>query len=115
VIEYHIKVTRLNDFFRIFITENLTLMVRQKNSPSSLPLDITTLQHGLTLYNDDINTFEFVIETLIEVCNHQPEQAEQCAIITHFRGKCNVKSGDYKELKPLSDEMSSRGLTVSID
>lgn len=90
-------------------------MVRQKNNPLSVPQDTSLLQRGLILHNDDINTFDFVIETLIEVCNHLPEQAEQCAIITHFRGKCNVKTGDYDEMKPLYDEMTSRGLTVSIE
>jgi ATP-dependent Clp protease adaptor protein ClpS len=73
------------------------------------------LQRGLILYNDDVNTFDFVIDTLIEVCNHEPEQAEQCALITHYKGKCNVKTGDYYEVKPMYDEMTFRGLTVSIE
>lgn len=69
----------------------------------------------LILFNDDYNTFDFVIETLIEVCGHDHMQAEQCALITHFKGKCAVKSGPFYELKPLFDEMSTRDLTVSID
>jgi ATP-dependent Clp protease adaptor protein ClpS len=56
-----------------------------------------------------------VIDSLVEICNHEHEQAEQCAIITHFKGKCNVKTGDYQQLKQMSDEMTLRGLTVSID
>jgi ATP-dependent Clp protease adaptor protein ClpS len=69
----------------------------------------------LILHNDDINTFDFVIESLVEVCKHTEEQAEQCAIITHYKGKCDVKKGDYSSLKPLKDELSQRGLSVTID
>jgi ATP-dependent Clp protease adaptor protein ClpS len=90
-------------------------MVKHKNSPSEIQQDSPTIQRGLILFNDDVNTFDFVIETLIEVCNHEHEQAEQCAMITHFKGKCNVKTGDFHEVKPMCDEMTSRGLTVSID
>ena len=90
-------------------------MVKHKNNPSSIQQENLTVQRGLILYNDDFNTFDFVIDTLIEVCNHEHEQAEQCAMITHFKGKCNVKTGDYLELKPLCDEMTLRGLTVSIE
>ena len=68
----------------------------------------------LILFNDDVNTFDWVIETLVEVCGHDAIQAEQCAMIAHFNGKCPVKSGTYQELKPVCDEMTSRELTVSI-
>jgi len=90
-------------------------MVKQKDNPSSIQKESSSTQRGLILYNDDINTFDFVIDTLIEVCKHEPEQAEQCAMITHFKGKCNVKTGDYYEVKPMFDEMILRGLTVSIE
>ncbi len=90
-------------------------MVKQKDNPSSIQKDDSTIQRGLILYNDDVNTFDFVIDSLMEVCSHEHEQAEQCAIITHLKGKCNVKSGDYYQLKPMFDEMCLRGLTVSID
>lgn len=66
------------------------------------------------MFNDDVNTFEFVIETLIEVCGHDALQAEQCALIAHFNGKCPVRSGSFEELKPMHDEMTNRDLTVSI-
>lgn len=69
----------------------------------------------LVLYNDDFNTFDWVIESLVEVCNHQELQAEQCAFIVHFKGKCDVKSGDYSTLKPLHRELSNRNLTVEIE
>jgi ATP-dependent Clp protease adaptor protein ClpS len=90
-------------------------MVKHKDNPSSIHQENIAAQRGLILYNDDVNTFDFVIKTLIDVCNHQPEQAEQCAIVTHYKGKCNVKTGDYYEVKPMYDEMTFRGLTVSIE
>lgn len=69
----------------------------------------------LILHNDDVNTFDFVIESLIEVCNHDEEQAEQCALITHYKGKCDVKKGDFETLKPMKDKLLSKGLQVTID
>ncbi|MCB2208014.1 MAG: ATP-dependent Clp protease adaptor ClpS [Bacteroidetes bacterium] len=69
---------------------------------------------SLILYNDDHNTFDFVIETLIDVCEHDPLQAENCAMIAHFKGKCPVKSGTDKELMPYYTEMTNRELTVEI-
>ncbi len=89
-------------------------MVKHKDKPSAFETENRSLNHTLILYNDEVNTFDFFIETLIEVCFHEPEQAEQCAMITHFKGKCDVKSGDYHDLKPMSEEMTIRGLTVSI-
>ncbi len=69
----------------------------------------------LILHNDDVNTFDFVIDTLVEVCNHEPLQAEQVAYIVHYKGKCGVLSGDFPKLKPPYNEMSRRGLTVTIE
>ena len=90
-------------------------MVKEKVKPvkhqEGLAQDISML----ILFNDDINSFDFVIETLIDVCRHDPMQAEQCAWITHYKGKCTVKEGLFNELKPMHDEMSNRGLTVSIE
>ncbi len=68
----------------------------------------------LVLFNDDFNTFDFVIETLIELCEHDAIQAEQCAFMVHFKGKCAVKSGAFRELKPIQQEMLNRSLTASI-
>ena len=90
-------------------------MVKQKDNPSPIHQDSKSILRGLILFNDDVNTFDFVISSLIEVCNHEPEQAEQCALVAHFKGKCRIRGGDYYELKPLCDEMSLRGLTVSIE
>ena len=69
----------------------------------------------LVLYNDDFNTFEHVIESLIDVCHHTPEQAEQCALIVHHKGRYEVKSGSYKRLLPMKNSLIDRDLTVSIE
>lgn len=69
----------------------------------------------LVLYNDDFNTFEHVIESLIDVCHHTPEQAEQCALIVHHKGRYEVKSGTYKRLLPMKNSLTDRELTVSIE
>jgi len=59
-----------------------------------------SIKDEIVLYNDDVNTFDHVIDTLINACEHTPEQAEQCSIIVHYKGKCTVKTGDYDDLKP---------------
>ena len=73
-----------------------------------------TEDRQLVLFNDDHNTFEHVINALIEVCEHDPHQAEQCALVAHFNGKCGVKNGSFEELEPLHEEMGRRDLTVEI-
>lgn len=67
------------------------------------------------LFNDDFNTFDFVIQSLVEVCGHKPEQAEQCALIVHFNGKCAIKSGSFSDMKPIYRELLNRQLTVEIN
>jgi ATP-dependent clp protease adaptor protein clpS len=69
----------------------------------------------LVLYNDDVHTFDYVIETLVRVCEHTYEQAEQCAIIVHYKGKCDVKSGSYDYLRPLCEALLEAGLTAMIE
>lgn len=68
----------------------------------------------LILFNDDINTFDFVIETLMEVCGHDPHQAENCTLIAHFKGKCAIKAGTLSDLKPFYRTMILKQLTVEI-
>ena len=68
----------------------------------------------LVVFNDEVNTFDFVIETLQCVCNHTPEQAEQCTHIIHFAGKCSVKEGDEKKLKPMWEAILDRGISAEI-
>ncbi len=90
-------------------------MIKEKQEDSDSPSDLLNTGKELVLYNDDINTFDFVISTLIEVCHHQPEQAEQCAFVAHSKGKCGIKNGDISELKPLHSEMNKRGLITTIE
>lgn len=71
--------------------------------------------HEIVLHNDEVNTFDWVIHCLIEVCEHSPEQAEQCAVITHYKGKCTVKSGSYAELEPRCTSLLERGLSAEIN
>ncbi len=79
-----------------------------------LVLDQTDDVYKLVLHNDDVNTFDFVIECLIEICKHTPEQAEQCTLLVHYKGKCTVKTGSMDLLKPMHQKLLSRGLTSEI-
>ena len=72
------------------------------------------LNNEIIVYNDDVNTFDHVIETLIRVCNHTSEQAEQCSIIIHYKGKCTVKTGSYDDLKPQCTQLLQAGLSAEI-
>lgn len=71
--------------------------------------------YNLIVWNDDKNTFEWVIETLVEICGHTYEQAEQSALIIHFNGKYAVKKGDYETLKPMRDAITDRGINATIE
>lgn len=68
----------------------------------------------LILFNDDENTFEHVIESLIDICEHDLLQAEQCTYIVHYNGKCSVKNGSYPKLKPMKEGLIDRGLSAVI-
>jgi len=68
----------------------------------------------IVLYNDDVNTFDHVIETLMRVCKHTAEQAEQCSLLVHYKGKCTVKTGEYKELRPQCSQLLEAGLSAEI-
>ena len=69
----------------------------------------------IILYNDDFNTFEYVIESLIKVCKHDAVQAEQCTFLVHYKGKCSVKKGTYEELEPICTALLQRNLTAEIE
>jgi ATP-dependent Clp protease adaptor protein ClpS len=71
-------------------------------------------QKDLIVFNDDVNTFDFVIESLIKVCNHEIEQAEQCTWIIHFKGKCQVKRGVFEKLEPMCTALLDRGICAEI-
>ncbi len=90
-------------------------MVREKNKPNRESDDLTDTLKELILFNDEVNSFEYVIESLIEVCEHDVYQAETCAYVAHYNGKCPVKSGSFIDLKPKYNEMTRRGLTVDIE
>ena len=80
--------------------------------------DVQTVEEQkfeIILYNDDVNTFDWVIECLVEICEHNALQAEQCAIITHYKGKCSVKRGSYEELEPKCTALLERGLSAQIE
>jgi ATP-dependent Clp protease adaptor protein ClpS len=71
--------------------------------------------YQLIVWNDEVNTFEWVIQTLMEVCGHSEEQAEQCAWIIHYKGKYAVKNGSYDDLKPLCDAITERGIGATLE
>jgi ATP-dependent Clp protease adaptor protein ClpS len=71
--------------------------------------------YSLIIWNDDVNTFDWVIETLMEVCKHSQEQAEQCAMLVHYQGKYAVKHGSFEELKPLCEAITDRGINASVE
>ncbi len=71
-------------------------------------------QNEIVLFNDDVNTFDHVIDSLVEICDHTFEQAEQCAIIVHYKGKCTVKTGEYSDLKPRCSKLLTKGLSAEI-
>lgn len=70
--------------------------------------------NDLVVFNDDVNTFQHVINTLIRVCRHTSEQAEQCTMLIHFKGKCAVKTGLFEELKPMKDGICEAGIDAKI-
>lgn len=72
------------------------------------------INNEIVLYNDEVNTFDHVIETLIRVCQHSSEQAEQCAILVHYKGKCTVKTGSFDQLKPQCTQLLEAGLSAEI-
>ncbi len=76
---------------------------------------VSTGNKMLVLYNDDVHTFDYVIEALIEICGHEFAQASQCATITHYKGKCDIKKGRFSHLKLMKDALTERELTVTID
>lgn len=88
--------------------------VETQEEEEVLVLTEETEENQIILFNDDVNTFDFVIESLMQVCGHDPVQAEQCTIIVHFKGKCSVKKGEYKDLEPMCTALLDRGLTAEI-
>ena len=93
-------------------------MIQAHLSPEEALLDEVLFETGpvreIVLHNDDVNTFEHVIDCLVEVCGHDPIQAEQCAWIVHYNGKCSVKRGTFDQLEPRCTTLMQRGLSAVI-
>jgi ATP-dependent Clp protease adaptor protein ClpS len=90
------------------------MSTKEKISEKELTLTDSAHENEIILYNDDINTFDHVIKTLIRVCDHTAEQAEQCSLIVHYKGKCSVKSGSISDLKPRCIKLLQAGLSAEI-
>ncbi|MDO6760019.1 ATP-dependent Clp protease adaptor ClpS [Tamlana sp. 2_MG-2023] len=90
------------------------MSTKEKTSEEVLLEEAVSTQNEIVVYNDDVNTFDHVIETLIYVCDHTAEQAEQCSLIVHYNGKCTVKTGDYDDLKPRCSMLLEAGLSAEI-
>ena len=86
-----------------------------KEQISSQIEELLTQPHILILHNDDYNSFDFVISKLMDICGHEYEQASQCAHIVHFRGKCDVKRGDYETIMVMYKKLKNLGLSVSTE
>jgi ATP-dependent Clp protease adaptor protein ClpS len=96
-------------------------MLSYKEQPGTLMEEDVLLDTSLEkscqliVWNDEVNTFEWVIETLVDICGHSPEQAEQCALIIHSQGKYAVKYGSYDTLKPMCDAITERGISATVE
>lgn len=85
-----------------------------EHNDESFLLEEAKGHHKLILWDDDIHTFDFVIECLIQICKHTPEQAEQCTMFVHYNGKCTVKVGSMEVLQPMCQKLLSCGLTSEV-
>ena len=90
------------------------MSTKQKELEEVLVEESVSFNNEIVLYNDEVNTFDHVIDTLIRVCDHTSEQAEQCSLIVHYNGKCTVKSGEYNDLKPQCTQLLEAGLSAEI-
>ncbi len=86
-----------------------------KNIPTKKPGKKRLKESFLVLHNDDIHTFDYVIDALIDICGHDYEQATQCTFLVHYKGKCDVKKGSRTELKPMKDALIERKLNATIE
>jgi len=90
------------------------MSTKEKASEALLVEETVSTQNEIVLYNDDVNTFDHVIETLIYACDHTSQQAEQCSLIVHYKGKCTVKTGNFDDLKPRCSMLLEAGLSAEI-
>lgn len=89
-------------------------MAKEKIQEKFEVLEKEVNQHEIILFNDDVHTFDYVIDSLIDICEHSPEQAEQCTFLVHYKGKCAVKTGEYDELKSRCSKLLQLGLSAEI-
>ena len=92
----------------------LKMSTIEKAQEDVLVEEAVGMNNEIVLHNDDVNTFDHVIETLIRVCKHDALQAEQCALLVHYKGKCTVKTGTIEELKPQCLALLDAGLSAEI-
>jgi len=97
------------------MSTRITYQHQTSNAEEIDLLTETASNYSLVVWNDEVNTFDWVIETLIEVCKHTQEQAEQCAMLIHTKGKYAVKNGDYETLKPKCDAITDRKIGATIE
>ncbi|HUH50592.1 MAG TPA: ATP-dependent Clp protease adaptor ClpS [Flavobacterium sp.] len=90
------------------------MSTREKVAEEVITQEVTTKSHQIILFNDEVNTFDHVIEMLISICDHEPLQAEQCALLVHYTGKCEVKTGVLEELTPKCSALLDAGLSAKI-
>jgi len=90
------------------------MSVKEKIKEQISVEELLSSNYEIILFNDDVNTFDHVIDTLMAVCKHEPLQAEQCALLVHYTGKCAVKTGSYKELEPLCSKLLQADLSAEI-
>ncbi len=114
----HLQTTKIS--FTYFCRFKLFMAIASTYSKPEELLDedvlvLTDKGYQLIVWNDEVNTFDWVIETLVEICGHNHEQAEQCALIIHLQGKYAVKQGEYEKLKPLCEAILDRGIGATIE
>ena len=97
----------MTDILNIDVSELEDIMLLEETS--------TGEKAELIVYNDDFNTFDWVIQSLMDVCSHTFEQSEQLSLLVHYKGKATVKTGAFEELKPLKDALVDRGLSAVIE
>lgn len=88
--------------------------IKEKTSKKTKVVSSTEKMRNLILFNDDYNTFDYIIKALVEVCDHDELQAENCALVAHYKGKCHIKKGTIDKLRPIYVELTARQITVEI-
>jgi len=86
-----------------------------KRKPSETRKEKATNEYFLVLHNDDVHSFDYVIDALIDICDHDYEQAVQCTVITHHKGSCDVRKGEFETLKQMKDALTEKELSATIN